>query len=59
MYISEYKKGIYDRDHGVMHNTGFVEDYPFHLDVGKFSKEESMRQVKFYKKDLERICLEN
>ncbi len=55
MYISEYKKGVYDRDHGVMHNTGFVEEQPFHLDVGKFSKEERMRQVEFYKKDLEHV----
>ncbi len=52
MYVTEYQKGVYDRDHGVMHNTGFVQDTPFHLDVGKFSKEDKMRQVEFYKKDL-------
>lgn len=55
MYISEYKKGVYDRDHGVMHNTGFVGSQPFHLDVGKFSKEERMREVDVYKKDLEHV----
>lgn len=55
MYVSEYKKGIYDRDHGVMHNTGFVGDQPFHLDVGKFSKEERMQNADFYKKDLEHV----
>lgn len=55
MYLSEYQKGIYDRDHGVMHNTGFVGDHPFHLDVGKLSKEEAMRQVDVYKKDLEHV----
>lgn len=55
MYISEYKKGVYDRDHGVMHNTGFVGNRPFHLDVGKFTKEERMRDVNVYKKDLEHV----
>lgn len=55
MYIGEYRKGIYDRDHGVMHNTGFVGDRPFHLDVGKLSKEDQMKQVDVYKKDLEHV----
>jgi hypothetical protein len=55
MYMKEYRKGIYDRDHGVMHNTGFVANEPFHLDVGKFSKDESMRQRETHKKDLQHI----
>ncbi len=55
MYIREYQKGLYDRDHGVMHNTGFVEDHPFHLDVGKLTKNEQMRQIDFYKKDFEHV----
>src|SRR5205085_4802729 len=40
MYISEYRKGIYDHDHGVMHNTGFIGNQPFHLDVGKLNQDE-------------------
>lgn len=55
MYIDEYHKGVYDRDHGVMQNTGFIDDQPFHLDSGKFSKEEKMRELEFYKKDLAHI----
>lgn len=55
MYRREYQKGVYDRDHGVLHNTGFVHDQPFHLDVGKFTQDDRMRQVEFYKKDLEHI----
>lgn len=43
LYASEYKKGIYDHDHGVMYNTGFVGERPIHLDVGKLVKEEAMR----------------
>lgn len=55
MYVSEYQKGLYDRDHGVMFNTGFVGDQPFHLDVGKFSQDDNMRHVQVYKKDLEHV----
>lgn len=55
MYISEYQKGMYDHDHGVMQNTGFVEDTPFHLDLGKFSKEESMKTVQGFAPDLEHV----
>lgn len=55
LYVSEYKKGIYDFDHGVMHNTGFIGDQPIHLDVGKFLKKESMKKTSRYTKDLEII----
>ncbi len=55
MYISEYKRGMIDLDHGVMHNTGFIGDHPFHLDVGKLSKDERVKQVEGYKKDLEHV----
>lgn len=55
MYIKEYQKGIYDHDHGVMHNTGFVGSQPFHLDVGKLNKDERVKDVAVYKKDLEHV----
>ena len=55
MYISEYQKGIYDHDHGVMQNTGFIGSQPFHLDVGKFNKDERMKDVAVYKKDLTHV----
>lgn len=55
MYVKEYTKGIYDRDHGVMHNTGFVEGRPFHLDVGKMSRDERIRDRRVYKDDLEHV----
>lgn len=55
MYMQEYQKGVYDRDHGVMHNTGFVGNKAFHLDVGKLTKDDRIKLKKFYKKDLEQI----
>lgn len=55
MYIKEYSTGIYDRDHGVLQNTGFIDSQPFHLDVGKISKDENMKLVDNYKGDLELV----
>lgn len=55
LYFSEYKKGIYDRDHGVMHNTGFVGDKPIHLDVGKLTRTDETYQAAFMKEDFEKV----
>ena len=55
LYLSEYSKGIYDRDHGVMHNTGFVQDKPIHLDVGKLTKDDEMKSQINHKPDLQLI----
>lgn len=52
MYLQEYLSGMYDRDHGVMHNTGFVDGKPFHLDLGKFCRMERMREREAYGDDL-------
>lgn len=51
MYAGEYRKGIYDHDHGVMQNTGFVGDEPIHLDVGKLVREDQMRDLKVARND--------
>ena len=53
MYISEYRNGLYDHDHGVMRNTGFVDGLPFRLDVGKLHKDEQIREMATYKYDLQ------
>jgi hypothetical protein len=55
MYLVEYQKGLLDGDPGVMHNTGFLADRPFRLDVGKLSRHLQIHQVEFYKKNLEHI----
>jgi len=55
LYYAEYQKGIYDHDHGVMHNTGFVGEKPIHLDVGKLNRDAAIRDLAVYKKDLQII----
>lgn len=56
LYASEYQKGIYDHDHGVMYNTGFIDEHPFHLDVGKLVKDESMRNSERAHSDLLQVA---
>ncbi|WP_039377643.1 hypothetical protein [Parachlamydia acanthamoebae] len=58
LYLQEYAKGIYDRDHGVMHNTGFVHGetvYPIHLDIGKLSPSDNMKNLEVYRSDLMKV----
>jgi hypothetical protein len=52
MYAEEYAKGIFDHDHGVMCNTGFVGADPLHLDVGKLMKNEAVLQREPARDDL-------
>lgn len=56
LYLEEYRKGVYDKDHGVMHNTGFVGDRPIHLDIGKLTREEALSDPAFWQRDLETIA---
>lgn len=51
LYVQEYNKGIYDHDHGVMQNTGFIGEHPIHLDVGKLTPQAEMRQTAYAKQD--------
>lgn len=56
LYMAQYKKGLYDKDHNLAYNTGFKGDKAIRLDVGKFKKENSIKDPKNYKKDLEKIA---
>ena len=53
MYVAEYQMGIYDRDHGVLDNIGFIEESPFHLDTGKLTEDESLKEKTIYQQDLQ------
>ncbi|MGZ3632767.1 MAG: hypothetical protein ACXU9U_04575 [Parachlamydiaceae bacterium] len=52
LYFSEYQKGLYDHDHGIMHNAGFAGNKPIHLDVGKLKQEEAMCTLPYYSEDI-------
>lgn len=55
MYLDEYGKGLFDSDHNLMDNTGFVGDRAIRLDVGKLTRLEQANDPVFMKKDLEKI----
>lgn len=55
LHLSEYAKGIYDRDHGVMHNTGFVQNRAIRLDLGKLTKQELMTHPEHFRKDILKV----
>lgn len=55
MYLSGYQRGIYDRDHNFMYNSGFVDGYPIRFDVGRLEYQPSFQQPEVFQKDLEKI----
>ena len=58
LYLREYKKGLVDTDPGIMNNSGFVNDKPIHLDVGKMIKKESVKKPSKHQPDLEYLAWE-
>lgn len=38
LQLSEYARGIYDQDHNLMHNTGFIGEKAIRFDVGKMAR---------------------
>lgn len=55
LYLTEYQKGLYDRDHGVLHNTGFVDGSPIHYDIGKLTLDPRMKESPIFRADLEKV----
>lgn len=52
LYKNEYRRGLWDHDHGVLQNAGFIQDVPAHLDVGKLYEAPEMRDPEKMKADL-------
>jgi hypothetical protein len=55
MYLAEYQRGIVDRDHNVVHNTGFVGMRPIRLDVGRLTLDDEIKNPVVYQKDLDNV----
>lgn len=57
LYLKEYSRGLYDRDHGVLHNVGFTNNgSPLHLDVGEVAKDDAFKKPEVYYHDLEKVA---
>lgn len=53
LHLSEYSRGIYDQDHNIMHNTGYIGDKAIRFDVGKMAEDEGMKTD--FKVDLDKV----
>ena len=58
MYMDEYQKGLYDRDHNFMYNTGFIEGQPIRIDVGRLAADNAIKQPENFSKDLKKIAID-
>ncbi|MEC7840142.1 MAG: hypothetical protein VX777_08905 [Chlamydiota bacterium] len=52
LYLNEYSKGVYDRDHNVIDNVGFTETKAIHIDVGKLKYDVEIKNKEKYIPDL-------
>ncbi|HEV8051596.1 MAG TPA: hypothetical protein VGP47_03810 [Parachlamydiaceae bacterium] len=58
MYVDEYQHGIFDSDHNFMYNTGFVDNRPLRIDLGRLRLEEAIKDPEVYEEDLEKIGIQ-
>lgn len=57
MYVDGYRRGIFDRDHNFMYNTGFLGDEPIRIDVGRLYHSEAVMETGVFMKDLEKVAI--
>ena len=58
MYLDEYRRGIWDRDHNYMYNTGFVDGLPIRIDVGRLRYNENMKDPAYAARDLQKVAVQ-
>lgn len=46
LYISEYQRGLAEKDRYIVRNTGVYDGKPMHIDTGRLSKDEALKDVK-------------
>ena len=52
MLLMEYNLGYADNDHALMQNTGVLNGFPIHIDVGQFIQNDSVKAPKVYKQEI-------
>jgi len=58
MYMDEYQRGLFDRDHNFMHNTGFIDGQPVRIDQGRLKVDESFKDPRIFMPDLRKITID-
>lgn len=57
MYVDGYRRGVYDRDHNFMYNTGFIGEDPIRIDVGRLQYSEEIKEANVYMNDLRKLAV--
>lgn len=52
MLLLEYTEGYADNDHALMQNTGVLDGFPIHIDIGQFIHNDGVKSPKIYKQEL-------
>jgi hypothetical protein len=55
LYLSEYSRGLFDGDHNILSNTGFLPDQAIRIDVGRLALRQEFKNPDIYGKDLRKI----
>jgi hypothetical protein len=55
LYLSEYQRGLFDGDHNIMSNTGFLPARAIRIDVGRLAIRSEMQEPEVYMKDLRKV----
>ena len=55
MYADEHSRGVYDGDHNLMHNTGFVDGVPIRIDAGRLTIDESMKDPARSQQEIDKL----
>lgn len=56
LYLTEYSKGLADKDLAVLRNTGFVGERPIHFDVGELMEDDEVKRFSVRMEDFDIIA---
>ena len=52
LIVSEYARGIADKDHALLQNTGVSQGHPVHIDVGQFVFQDDVKHPQVFHQEL-------
>lgn len=55
LYWAELKNGIHDNDRNLMYNTGFIQDRPIRIDLGRLQEDPSFTEKEIAIKELQKL----
>jgi hypothetical protein len=58
MYVEEHRRGLWDSDHNFMYNTGFIDDQPVRIDLGRLSLDEEKQNPQIFAREIKKIAFD-